>query len=406
MFNIFNTERTENESELQYIWRLCSAKDSGLLDYTWDELANVLNKNLREEDEEWTSSAYRKKYQQAKVFYDEVFSKMESEHYYQELLEQKRDLERMKIQFRDERNAWNKQNYIDARATQKLDYLEEQLISIGKTQFSNNNVKPIKSNNDLLVILSDLHIGQTFHTVFGEYNTNIAKKRLDQYLKEIINIKDIYNSENVYVSIQGDLLSGNIHKSIQVTNRENVIEQIKIATELIASFCHELSKNFNNVYVTNVAGNHSRLDKKDEALHDERYDDLIGWAISMLLHEVSNVYINSVDKGCFNIDNGIAQMNIRGKKYINVHGDYDGFSKNGVANLSMMLGFIPDVITFGHLHACAMSEENGVKLIRGGSLAGSGDFYTVEKRLSGKPSQMVCICTSDGIKACCPIELD
>ena len=147
MFNIFNTERTENESELQYIWRLCSAKDSGILDYTWDELANVLNKNLREEDEEWTSSAYRKKYQQAKVFYDEVFSKMESEHYYQELLEQKRDLERMKIQFRDERNAWNKQNYIDARATQKLDYLEEQLISIGKTQFSNNNVKPIKSNN-------------------------------------------------------------------------------------------------------------------------------------------------------------------------------------------------------------------------------------------------------------------
>lgn len=29
-----------------------------------------------------------------------------------------RELERLKIQFRDERNAWQKQNYIDARIEQ------------------------------------------------------------------------------------------------------------------------------------------------------------------------------------------------------------------------------------------------------------------------------------------------
>ena len=324
--------------------------------------------------------------------------------YIEDLAAQRRELERAKIKFRDERNAWQKQNYIDARVEAKLDLLEEKLMEIGKSEFENNTIVDINSDNDLLVMLSDLHIGQTFSSMLGEYNTRIAKERLNQYLNEVIKIGKRHNSENCYVTIQGDLISGSIHKSLAITNRENVIEQIQIASEMIASFCHELSKHFKNVYVTNVAGNHSRMDKKDEALHDERLDDLIKWAVDLLLYQVDNIHTRDSKIG--NYDNGIAMMNIRGKKYINVHGDYDDFSKNGVANLSMMLGFIPYAVTFGHLHTCAVDESHGVKMIRGGSLAGSGDSYTIEKRLSGKPSQMVCVCTEKGVEAYCPVELN
>ena len=87
-------------------------------------------------------------------------------------------------------------------------------------------------------------------------------------------------------------------------------------------------------------------------------------------------------------------------------GTHSPFSKNGVANLSMMLGFFPYAITFGHLHTCAMSDESGIKIIRGGSLAGSGDDYTIEKRLTGKASQMVCVCTDKGIESYNIVELD
>ena len=84
----------------------------------------------------------------------------------------------------------------------------------------------------------------------------------------------------------------------------------------------------------------------------------------------------------------------------------DSFSKQGVSNLVLLLGFIPYAVTFGHRHTCAVSEANGIKMIRGGSLAGSGDSYTIEKRLNGKPSQMVCVCNQKGIKADYPIELN
>ena len=99
-------------------------------------------------------------------------------------------------------------------------------------------------------------------------------------------------------------------------------------------------------------------------------------------------------------------MNIRGKQYISVHGDYDSYTRNGVSNLSMMLGFIPYAVTFGHMHTCAVDECNGVKMIRSGSLAGSGDSYTLEKRLSGKPSQMVCVCTDKGVETYYTLELN
>lgn len=386
-----------DESELQYIWRLALAKDSGALDMTWDELAIVFNKNL---ETNYGSSAFRKKFQQAQHFYDDVFSKMEYS-YSQELMEQKRELERLKVQFRDERNAWNKQNYTDARVEQKLDYLEEELMDMGKINYPEHEIPEVNSNNDMLVILSDFHIGQCFESAWGKYNSDIAAKRVEQLAENVRKISIKHNCENLYIAISGDLISGNIHKSIAITNREDVITQIKIASKIIISFCYNMSKYFKHVYITNVAGNHSRIDKKEDSLHSERLDDLVGWVVNSSLQHISNITF------CSNrLDIGIGEINIRGKRYISVHGDYDKFTKGGVEGLVMMVGYIPYAVLFGHLHTCSLDECNGVKMIRGGSLAGSGDQYTIEKRLSGKPSQMVCVCNENGVECYYPIELD
>lgn len=315
----------------------------------------------------------------------------------------KRELEAAKVQFRDERAAWNRQNTIDARVNQKLDYLESVIKESGERIYTPSPVEVCvgNSDNDLLVILSDLHIGASFSSEWGEYNSDIATRRLNQYIREIVKIAERHNSENCFVSIQGDLISGNIHKSIQVTNRENVIDQIKIAANLITDFCFELSNYFKKVTITNVSGNHSRIDKKEDAIHSERLDDLIGWIVKNSLSHINKITFKEN-----NLDIGIASIDIRGKEYIAVHGDYDSYSSSGVSNLCMMIHRIPYAILYGHLHHCSVDEVNGVKMVRGGSLAGSGDAFTIEKRLSGKPSQMVCVCSSAGIEAYYPVELN
>lgn len=394
-------KKLENENFHQYIWRMDELIQSGKYK-NWKEIVQFVNAELFGDDEAQyrDESAYRKAAKYARDFYEAGVFGIEDE-YCSKLEEQRRELERAKVKFRDERNAWQKQNYIDARVEEKLDLLEKELLSQGRINFDIHDNVNIVSDNDMLIILSDFHIGQCFRSMWGEYNSDIAKKRLNQLLKEIIAIQNIHKSENCYISLQGDMLSGNIHKTIQVTNRENVIEQIKIASELISSFCYEISKVFKEVFVSSVVGNHSRIDRKEDSLHDERLDDIISWGVELSLKHIDNICVLKR-----NFDNGIAEINIRNKSYIAVHGDYDRYSNSGVSNLCMHLGFIPYAITYGHLHTCAVDETNGVKMIRGGSLAGSGDDYTIEKRLSGKPSQMVCICNNKGVVCYYPIELD
>ena len=61
--------KLESENEEQYVWRLGQAKDAGEIGLSWNELAEVINKELGYEDRPLSETAYRKPYSQAKRFY-------------------------------------------------------------------------------------------------------------------------------------------------------------------------------------------------------------------------------------------------------------------------------------------------------------------------------------------------
>lgn len=399
---MIDIKKLPEETEEQFLWKVGQMVDSGKIE-SWASVNNIVNKELGIDEDKWRDeSSFRKRYQAARKFYDGCFSKMESNEYQEKLDALNRELARNTIKFRDQRNAWNKQNYADSRVEETLDLLEEKLCEIGKVEFTDYENVEINSNNDLICCLSDLHIGQTFSSNFGEYNSSIAKRRLDDYLLEIVRIGKRHNSENVYLSLLGDQISGNIHLSIQVSNKENVIEQVKLSAELITNFAVELSKYFKRVFIIGVAGNHSRLiANKDKDIKDERLDTLITWIIEQMTKHIDNVVVLHR-----NLDSGISDLSVRGKTYLGLHGDNDAMNSNAVGKLCMMLGFFPYAIISGHRHTPAYQEFNGVKYIQSGSLAGSGDDYTLAKRLSGKANQTVLVCTEKGIDAVYNVELD
>lgn len=59
--------KTENEE--QYIWRIGQAKDAGEIDLSWEQIADLINKELYE-DRPLSEAAFRKPYQSAKRFYE------------------------------------------------------------------------------------------------------------------------------------------------------------------------------------------------------------------------------------------------------------------------------------------------------------------------------------------------
>ena len=316
-----------------------------------------------------------------------------------------REIKKEKIKLRDERTESNRGIRIEARVEDKLDYFEKIIANQGKIDYeplkpAERELIKTKSDNDLVIMLSDLHIGQTFASAWGRYNLEVAKDRMNQYLNKIIEIKDRHNSENCFVTLQGDMISNSIHKTIAITNRENVIEQVISASEIITAFLAELSKIFNNVTVASVVGNHSRIDKKEDALKDERLDTLIEWYAKSKLENFENIEFIEPYDNTFNC------FVVRNKHYFVVHGDYDKFDMAGVAKLSMMAGYFPYCILFGHRHFPATTEINGIKLVQSGSFPGAGDDHTIELRLSGRPSQTVLVCNEDGIECNYTVELD
>jgi predicted phosphodiesterase len=312
---------------------------------------------------------------------------------------QLREIRREKQKLFDERAAFNKSNRDVARLEQDLDYHEKLIKGTQYKPF--DIVYHNDRDKDLIVLLSDMHIGLNVESNFDKYNSDIAKEMLGKYLGEVVDAIELYKIQNVYVILLGDFISGNIHTTVQLQNRENVIEQIQLASEMTSDFIYNIAKHCDNVIVNSVGGNHSRLGKKDDVLRDERLDNLVMWYAEAKLGNITNVHFEVEE----NIDPTIAKNTIRGKVYYSVHGDYDSFSESGVSKLVMMTGEIPSVVFYGHMHHNSFDDINNIKIIRSGSFAGTGDDYTVSKRISGKPSQMMCVVDNTGVIALLPVTL-
>ena len=267
-----------------------------LVDRTIDDDYAELSERLFGEGNCFNSSEVRKRMYGMKAIIDAIEREGEEAIRSTDKLS---EYDRKKIEFQverqkffDQRNAFNKLVRERSRQEELNEILVAAIQSGNLLQLNYEYHEVIPSDNDLLVSLNDIHYGATVNNYWNTYNSDICREMMRRYLDNVIQIAHTHGSENCVVWANGDEISGNIHKSITVTNKENVIEQIKGVSELIAEFIAELSKHFATVTFVSVAGNHSRLDpNKDNALVSERLDDLIEWYLAARLQSFENVII-------------------------------------------------------------------------------------------------------------------
>lgn len=310
------------------------------------------------------------------------------------------ELQMERQKFYDQRNAFNRLIRERSRQEELNEILVEAVKSGNLPQLHYERFDIAPSDNDLLVSLNDIHYGANVSNFWNTYNSDVCREMMCRYLDRIISIGETHRSENCVVWANGDEISGNIHQSIAVTNKENVIEQIKGVSELIAEFLAELSRHFSNVTFVSVAGNHSRIEpNKDRALIGERLDDLVEWYLGARLQNFENITIGGGEK----IDHTIYLVDVRGQTYCGVHGDFDG-SASKVQALQAMAGKPIYAVLSGHLHHNKIDEVQGVKTIMAGSFLGMDD-YCVQKRIVGRAEQMVCVCDENGVRCSYGIPL-
>ena len=384
-------ERLEAESELDYHKRLVYGKlvDKTLADIDYSELSALVYGH------EYSSDVARRMFYGSKRTLELIDKERRSSASNTEIADEidakMIELRKERQKFFDMRNAFNKVIRERAREEELNEILMSAVLSgaLPTLEYVPRFIEP--SDNDLLVSLNDIHYGMDVHNAWNTYNPEICRLMMCRYLDRIIQIAERHGSENCYVFNNGDSISGKIHLTVQLANRENTIQQVKGVSELIAEFLAELSRHFKTVTFVSVAGNHSRLDTKENSPADERLDDLIDWYLSARLQNFDNVIIGGGEK----IDNSMYLLDIRGKTYCGVHGDYDG-SAAKITALQTMAQRPLYAVLLGHLHHNKVDEVQGVKTVMAGSFLGMDDFC-VQKRIYGHPEQLVCVCDSSGI---------
>lgn len=382
-YDLYNTGITKEELIFEI------GKDKETYGYAWESCAEILNSIL---DKNVDPESYRKRYCEIKRFY-EIFQSKIKEQTDNEILEEieKRQIElkKEKYKFFDARNEYNALLRKRAREEEINKIIIDSVNALNENDFELNHIQEIDNPETMIIPLNDLHCGYKIESIFGKYDENILKQRLEKYLSEIEKIQKHHHCEKAIVLGGGDLISGNIHAEIKRSNNLNVIEQIITVSEYISKFLAELSKIFKTVAFLSIAGNHSRIEKYKDSIKEERLDDIIEWYLKARLQNFDIEFDNYI-----NADATIKIFDVYNNSYILIHGDYDTN-----ANSLILQKFANKPITAifsGHYHHNEIVTKDGIKFIMSGSFVGI-DNFTIQKRIISHPEQLITILNKNGV---------
>lgn len=378
----------DNENKNAFIHRVYSSKvENGL---TNQMCKDIINKEL---GTDYAESSLRGIYKVYSEVYDEILETVKNTDELEELELKRREFEKEKIRFQDQKREYKNLLRPEARFERILEVLEREIKSLNETKpfIIHKDIYSNISQREAVLVASDWHIGSSFDNYFGKYNLEIAKQRLNKLLNKTIEYCEMNKVNTLHLELLGDNISGGIHWSSKVESEEDCVTQSMILCEILEEFIGRLADKIPYVKVYSVVGNHSRvnMNKKDNQ-KGENFERLVPWYLKKRLSNVDNVEI--MDK-C-NIDDGIISFRVINTNIIGVHGDLD--KPNQIINdMIKMFKFVAEEYHMGHLHHHFEKEEHDIEILINGSLQGTDD-YAKDIRKTGRPMQKLMIYDEDG----------
>lgn len=392
--NILN--RRERETDYEYCFRLSYAKVREGLDIDWQEIVNLCNLN-------WSADHCRKTMIGAIRHQDYIDTKTREQltnEQYTKLLEKELELRKEKVKLTDLKTQVNKQIRELARKESLSELLEDKLKQLDmQPKMINDSYKQrVTSNRDMVCLISDIHYGIKTTNAISPYDSDVCKQKMDYLINKTIAFSLENDVDKLYLMILGDEISGLIHNTTRLEQREDVISQVIEVSELLYESIVKLAKNLPFVIVGLAQGNHSRVmaDKKD-SLEQENFTRLIKEFLKLRLANISNVLLLENK-----FDESIIELNIRGYNVIGLHGQNDSLGK--VSKLTEMFDKKIDYVCFGHWHNSKEFENNKTEVIVNGCF--SGDDYSKRLRFYNKPIQKLLLFDDTGKIATYNINLD
>lgn len=236
--------------------------------------------------------------------------------------------------------------------------------------------------------LSDTHFDEVVRPEqigwINEYNREIAVKRLERFAEKTMMVsRDLmsgFEIRRLDLIFGGDIVSGEIHEEIRRTNDAEIMDTVYFWSDRLAEIVVTLAKEFEQVFIPCVVGNHGRNSLKPR--HKGRVRSNFDWLI------YCNCMRSVKASGCNNVGFDISESTdvlweTMGWTYLLTHGDQaqGGGGWGGIFSPIMRLyekklkayagrGLNFDYLVMGHWHQLV---DAGPVLVNG-SLKGYDEF--------------------------------
>lgn len=355
-----NLKKEDNENTNEYIWRMCDYKDKGLLDLNWEQVGELINKELFGSDEELyrTSSAYRKPYQYAKDFYDDVFKKrmyLDDNEAIKKMDDLKRDIQKERIKLnttRVEYNKWLRENARDELIIEEICKSISNLSPLEKPTYIQNKY----STKEYCLVFGDEHYGTEFEltdllgNIINSYSPEIFEKRMWDLFYQVIDIikKEDINTLNVYS--MGDFSDGCLRVSQLMKLRYGVIDGTIKYANFISNWLNELTK-YVRIRFQMTDGNHTELRMLGQPKGTFVEDNM-----GKIVKEFIKIRLEDNNNFTF-IENptGYIYDNLAGNIILGIHGETRSLEKT-LKDLSAIYNTQIKYLFAGHLHHSKLEE--------------------------------------------------
>jgi len=278
-----------------------------------------------------------------------------------------------------------------------------------------------RGSSVVAVMLSDMHMGEVIDpeevSGINAFNPDICRARVRRLFTAACHVGSRLTSDTdckgALLILGGDMISGDIHEELRMTNALTSHEQVEAAIEEISAGVTVLQKTFGRVHVVSVPGNHSRVTHKPTAKLYSRasYDTLIASQSAARFRD--NPFVTwqyGPDKD--------QSVNLFGFEHLITHGDKIG-TRGGMGFAGPILPIVrgtkkieaqqssigrrPDYIWHGHYHTTA----NAGNVMSNGSVPGYSEFASDIRASVEPPQQWLAVLHSHwGMRERVPIQLE
>lgn len=374
---------------------LVLAKLNREIDLDWSEIAEQLGLDCSADHLRKTAYGIKECYD----YFNGKTKEMIAQEEYEKLLNMELKIKKEKVKVQDMKNQLNKLIRDMARRENIEEILEEKMVDLSPRIINDEYKCRIASGKSAIALFSDWHYGIDVNNFLNVFNPEVCRQRVNLLTDRIIDYCVLNNIDKLHIFVMGDIISSENYNVIRLQNRENLIDQILNASELLKEAIIKLANNLPYVMVGFCTGNHCRSHQKGDATNRDNYIHLIKKYVELGVQNVSNIAFleNSYDDEIINAE-------INGLSVIATHGDKVAKS-NGSYKLSAILDQKIDLLCLGHWHESRTETNHRTIVHINGSLV-SSDEYARNLNLYAFPTQKLLIIGNEQVECCYDIRLD